>query len=178
MNRAMARGILSAGLAVVAYAAGLPGPAAAADAPPEPLVKPGARAEVSCETQATQVAPEAKISAGLLRIRLDLSAATEASASGPGAPGSWIPLQHAPSHLASIAARHRDACQGGCPIYVGAGGTVLELWVPRRTTLDKTAPGETLTIAVIDLTTLKIKASTFLDQQIASLEQGSCSRLP
>lgn len=136
-------------------------------------IAPGAPLEIRCETQATQVAPEAKVSAGAFRVRLD------AVAGAPdGAAGTWTPVVRDAAHSGTLAERHREACRAGCPLYIGAESKAFELWVPRRTTLDKTAPGETLTIAVIDSTTLKLKASTFLDQQIASLEQGDCYRTP
>lgn len=139
----------------------------------EPLVAPGQIAEFDCETQATQVAPEAKVSAGSFRIRLlrpaDLSEATA---------GTWTPVAHAPAHGATLALRHREICAAGCPLHVPGNGTGLELWAPRRTSLDKVGQGEALTIAVVDGTSMAIRASTFIDNAIASLEQGQCSRLP
>lgn len=129
----------------------------------------GRPVEVSCETQATQVAPTAEISAGTFRVRIDAIADA-----ANGAAGTWTILNRADTHLGSLTERHGSPCKGGCPLYAPPDGKTIELWVPRRTTIDKAAPGELLTIAVIDTSTLKLKASTFLDQQIASLEQGTC----
>lgn len=143
----------------------------------DPLtLESGQPIEIRCETQATQVAPEAKISAGALKIRVERK--PSAPDAVPAAAGTWTPLDRDPGHDGSLAERHREACKSGCPLYVGLDNKGLELWFPRRSTLDRMAPGELLTIAVIDATTLKLKASTFLDQQIASLEQGDCQRLP
>ncbi len=132
-------------------------------------LEPGKPVELRCETQATQLAPSAQVSAGAFRVRLEAM-----PGAADGASGSWTPVDRDDRHIGSLVERHRDACKTGCPLYAGAGGKTFELWVPRRTTIDKAAPGEMLTIAVIDRAALTLKASTFQDQQIASLEQGAC----
>ena len=129
--------------------------------------------ELVCETQATQVAPDARVTAGKLRLKLDTSVPAK-----DGAVGTWSPIDRDSTHLGSLAERHREACKDGCPLFTAKDGTLLELWTPRRTTIDKMSAGEALTVAVVDGATGKLKASTFLDQQIASLEQGDCARAP
>jgi len=129
----------------------------------------GKPVELRCETQATQLAPTAQVSAGAFRVRLEAM-----PGAADGATGNWTPIDRDDRHTGSLVERHREACKAGCPLYTGAGGKTFELWVPRRTTIDKAAPGEMLTIAVVDHAALTLKASTFQDQQIASLEQGAC----
>lgn len=154
------------------------GEAAAAGEPVK--LEAGGILEITCETQATQVAPEARVSSGSLKVRL-----LRPSAQGGGqsqadqqAAGTWTASLPGAPHAASIAQRHGDSCKSGCPLHIGSDGKVFELWVPRRVSLEQAAPGEMLTIAVIDAMSLKLKASTFLDRQIASLEQGDCRAGP
>jgi hypothetical protein len=129
----------------------------------------GKPVDLRCETQATQLAPTAQVSAGAFRVRLEAM-----PGAADGATGNWKPIDRDDRHTGSLVERHREACKTGCPLYAGTGGKTFELWVPRRTTIDKAAPGEMLTIAVVDHAALTLKASTFQDQQIASLEQGAC----
>ncbi len=140
----------------------------------EPLkLDPAKPLELVCQTQATQVAPEARVTAGKFRVKLDASGTLK-----DGAAGIWQPVERDTTHLGSIAERHREACKDGCPMFTTTDGTAFELWVPRRTAIDQVAPGELLTVAVVNAATGKLKASTFLDQQIASLEQGDCELAP
>lgn len=154
------------------------GEAAAAGEPVK--LEAGGILDITCETQATQVAPEARVSSGSLKLRLLRHAAPVVglSPSDQPAAGTWTASLSGTPHAASIAQRHAESCKSGCPLHIGGDGKAFELWVPRRVSLDQAAPGEMLTIAVIDATSLKLKASTFLDRQIASLEQGDCKAAP
>jgi len=133
-----------------------------------------------CETQATEVAPDARVSSGRIVLTLTAAAATLAdgnptTATAPdGATGRWTPSDIASGHDASLAARHRETCKAGCPVHGGVDGKPLELWAPRRAALDTAPAGERLTIAVVEVASGKFRASTFIDRQIAALEQGTC----
>jgi hypothetical protein len=144
-------------------------------ATPVLTVEAGKPFDLRCETQATQVVPDAKVSAGAFRVRVTAPAVS-------GEAGSWMPIDRDTRHEGSLSARHAEGCKAGCPAYVtaGEGASIksVELWAPRRTTMEKVEVTEPLTVAVIDATTWKLKASTFLDRGIASLEQGTCSKAP
>ena len=152
-------------LAVIAFG-GAPLTCAAA----EPLTfEPGKPIILACETQSTVVAPEAASTKGALRVRLEVRDAASADRTG-----TWSVVDLAVSHSASFAARLKDACASGCPLYLAKGGVSPELWAPKRAALGTLAPGEPLTVAAIDPATLKLRASTFIDKEIAALEQGEC----
>ena len=132
-----------------------------------------------CETQSTVVAPEAASTKGALRVRLEVKDetvpdVTKPDPAKPDRTGTWSVVDLAASHTASFAARLKDACAPGCPLYLAKGGVAPELWAPKRAALGTLAPGEPLTVAAIDAMTLKLRASTFIDKDIAALEQGEC----
>ena len=131
----------------------------------EPIVLTvGKPVDLACETQSVVVAPEAATTKGTVRVRLEAK---------DGASGIWSVLDLAAAHTASFAARHKDGCGAGCALAITAGKP-LELWAPKRAAPGSLPGGAALTLATIDLTTLKLRASTFLDQDIAALEQGEC----
>jgi hypothetical protein len=128
-----------------------------------------------CETQATEVAPDARVSSGRFVVTLAAADGNTSTATPPdGATGRWTPSDIAGGHDASLAARHRENCKAGCPVHGGIDGKPLELWAPRRAALDTAPAGERLTVAVVELASGKFRASTFIDRQIAALEQGTC----
>ena len=127
-----------------------------------------------CETHSTVVAPEAASTKGALRVRLEVKDETAPDPAKPDRTGTWSVVDLAASHTASFAARLKDACAPGCPLYLAKGGVAPELWAPKRAALGTLAPGEPLTVAAIDAMTLKLRASTFIDKDIAALEQGEC----
>ena len=158
----MKRGI--AALAAVTVLAWLPAPANA----DQLALAIGKPVDLSCETQSVVVAPEAATTKGSVRVRLEAK---------DGASGSWSVLDLAAAHTASFAARHKDVCGAGCAISI-TPGKPLELWAPQRAAPGTLPGGTALTLATIDLSTLKLRASTFLDKDIAALEQGECKVVP
>ena len=125
---------------------------------------------LSCETQSVVVAPEAATTKGTIQVRLSAVA-------GARVGGTWASGEVAAQHSASFARRHKAVCDGGCEFAV-VKGTSFELWAPKKAAPGTLGAGEALTVAVIDGETLKLKASTFIDKEIAALEQGTCSVVP
>jgi hypothetical protein len=133
-------------------------------------VEPGKSVLLICQTQSVVVAPEAASSKGEIRIRLEGKVA-----SGTALIGSWSALEVGASHAASFIGRHKGECVAGCELALDKGSS-LQLWAPKRAAPTSLAAGAPLTIAVIDAETLKLRASTFIDNAIAALEQGTCER--
>ncbi len=130
--------------------------------------------EITCETKSVAVAPEAKTSAGTLRLKLEPKDASSTSLAG-----SWIILESATPHTASFAQLQATACKDGCPLYalIPASNTdksSVELWAPQRATLDGVPATTLLTVAALNLKAMTLRVSSFLDKQIAVLEQGDC----
>lgn len=152
-------------LALVACVAGWANPAVAGlslDAD-KPVV-------LSCETQAVVVAPEAATTKGTIQVRLTAVA-------GASVGGTWAATEVATQHTGSFAGRHKAVCANGCEFAL-VKGTSFELWAPKKAAPAAMGVGEALTVAVIDGETLKLRASTFIDKEIAALEQGTCVVVP
>jgi hypothetical protein len=135
--------------------------------------------DITCETKAVAVAPEAKTTAGTLRVRLNR---TDDGTTGTMV-GTWTVIETATRHSASFAALQSMACKDGCPLGTTPQADArppvkVELWAPRRATLDGISPNVALTVAALDLTAMTLRVSTFLDKQIAALEQGDCRISP
>jgi hypothetical protein len=134
----------------------------------------GTSIELTCETKAVAVVPEAKTTAGTLKLKIEAKDATD-----KGLSGTWLILDVAPQHSASFAVVQARSCREGCPLLMSPEATTrAELWAPRRAALDGISPNLPLTVAALDLTTKTLRVSTFLDKQIASLEQGECQLSP
>lgn len=130
--------------------------------------------EISCETKSVAVAPEAKTSAGTLRIKLEPKEASSSSIMG-----TWFILEASPQHAASFAQLQATPCKDGCPLHAliptaSTDKTSVELWAPQRATLDGVPAATLLTVAALDLKAMTLRVSSFLDKQIAVLEQGDC----
>jgi hypothetical protein len=144
----------------LALAAYLMAQAAAA----EPLqLEAGRPVLLACTTHAVVVAPEAASTNGTFRIKLE--AKDQAS--------SWSVADVSAAHTGSLAARYKDACPSGCPLLV-TQGKPLELWAPLRVAPASMPAGQPLTLTTLKPETLKLSASTFIDNAIAALEQGEC----
>lgn len=154
-------------LCAAAFSAAL---SAANPAASDPLVlATGKPIELDCDSQAVVVAPEAATTKGTLRVRLEAKEPLDTS--------SWTVADIAIAHTGSFAARHKGGCAGGCTLTVAKDGP-FELWAPKRVSPGAMAPGEALSVATIDPATLKLRASTFIDKDIAALEQGECKVVP
>jgi hypothetical protein len=136
----------------------------------------GTPLELSCDTKSVVVAPEAKTTTGTVRLRLEL----KASSTGDGSlTGAWAIIETTPAHTASFAAQQAIACKDGCPLTATAPAGPdkpmrIELWAPRRAAIDGISPNVPLTVAALDTGARTLRVSTFLDKQIAALEQGEC----
>ena len=153
-------------LALVAGVVGWTGPVAAATL----SLDAGKPIVLSCETQSVVVAPEAATTKGSIQVRLTAVA-------GASMGGTWATAEVAPQHTASFAGRHKAVCATGCEFAL-VKGTSFELWAPKKAAPGSLGAGEALTVAVIDGETLKLRASTFIDKEIAALEQGTCAVVP
>jgi hypothetical protein len=153
-------------LALVAGVVGCAGPVAGAGL----SLDAGKPVVLSCETQSVVVAPEAATTKGTIQVRLSAVA-------GASVGGTWAAGDVASQHTASFAGRHKTVCANGCEFAV-VKGTSFELWAPKKAAPGSLGAGEPLTVVVIDGETLKLKASTFIDKEIAALEQGTCSVVP
>lgn len=141
-------------------------PAGAAD----PLkLEPGQTVELTCETRSVVVAGAAKISKGEIRLKL-----TGAEPQGSQA-GTWAVVTVDAGHASSLAAIHRQACAGACPMQISAKAQPM-LWAPRIAMPDAMEGDAALTVVAIDPETLGLKASTYRSKDIAALEQGTCRR--
>lgn len=158
--------MISRALALVAGVMGCAGAVTAAGL----ALDAGKPVVLSCETQSVVVAPEAATTKGTIRVQL-----TPVTAPSPG--GTWATAEAAAQHTASFAGRHKAACAGGCEFAV-VKGTSFELWAPKKAAPGSLGAGEALTVAVIDGETMKLRASTFIDKEIAALEHGTCSVVP
>jgi hypothetical protein len=127
---------------------------------------------LACQTHSTVVAPTAASTIGKLRLRLEAK-----DTNGSDRTGSWSVIDHDTAHTASLAARLKDGCATSCILHLG-NAAAPELWAPKRAALGAVGVGEPLTVAVIDPLTLKLRASTFIDKEIAALEQGDCTLEP
>lgn len=125
--------------------------------------------ELTCDTQSVVVAPEAATTKGRIRLRLEAKPAEQ----GSGLIGTWSVLDQAAEHTASFASHHKAACAVACELEL-TKATAFQLWAPKRAAPGTLATGSELTVAVIDTQTLKLRASTFIDKDIAALEQGDC----
>jgi hypothetical protein len=130
--------------------------------------------EITCETKSVAVAPEAKTSAGSLRLKL-----LPKDASATSVTGTWSILDASSQHAASFALLQATPCKEGCPLHAltppsSTDKTSVELWAPQRATLDGVPATTLLTVAALDLKALTLRVSSFLDKQIAVLEQGDC----
>lgn len=152
-------------LALVAGVVGLSMPAVAGLS-----LEAGKPVVLLCETQSVVVAPEAATTKGTIQVRLTAVAGATTS-------GTWAAGEVATQHTASFAGRHKTVCADGCEFAL-VKGTSFELWAPKKAALGSLGAGEALTVAVIDGETLKLKASTFIDKEIAALEQGTCTVVP
>lgn len=164
------RSIASPGRAVLAAAA-----AVLAGAVPlacEPLrIEPGQTVEITCETRSVVVVGEAKVTTGEIRLKLT-------GAEPPGGPaGTWAVVAVDAGHASSLAAVHKEACAGACPMQVGAEAQPT-LWAPRIAMPNAMEADAALTVVAIDPGTLGLKASTFRSNEISALEQGTCRRAP
>lgn len=144
-------------------------------ATPEPLkLAINQPVEISCETKSVAVAPEAKTSAGMMRLKLEAKEASSTSVTG-----TWSILDKSAQHGASFAQLQAAPCKDGCPLHAlipaaSTDKTSVELWAPQRATLDGVPATTLLTVAALDLKTMSVRISSFLDKQIAVLEQGDC----
>jgi hypothetical protein len=134
--------------------------------------------EITCETKSVAVAPEAKTSAGMVRVKLEPKEASSTSITG-----TWAIQESSPQHGASFAQLQAAPCKDGCPLHalIPAASTdksSVELWAPQRATLDGVPATTLLTVAAIDLKAMTVRISSFLDKQIAVLEQGDCKLTP
>lgn len=130
---------------------------------------PGEAVALVCATQAVLVATgAANASNGSLQLRLERT-------SNPGEDGRWKPVGDNGAHAASLGVMHAKTCADGCPFNIGKDDD-LQLWAPAPKGVDKLAPDELLSVAVIKSATGRLKASTFRGQQIEALESGSCQR--
>lgn len=130
---------------------------------------PGEAVALVCATQAVLVATgAANASNGSLQLRLERT-------SNPGEDGRWRPAGDNGAHAASLGVMHAKTCADGCPFNIGKDDD-LQLWAPAPKGVDKLAPDELLSVAVIKSATGQLKASTFRGQQIEALESGSCQR--
>lgn len=135
--------------------------------------QPGGRIDITCQTQSVALAPTAASTSGTLRLRLDFAATAGDRI------GTWTILEAASTHTASLAARHRGMCAGGCELALAAVTTPwpdFQLWAPKRAAPGSVGADEPLTVAILDARTLAFSASTFLAKEIAGLEKGSCKR--
>jgi hypothetical protein len=144
--------------------------------PPAATIEPlalevGKSFEIVCTTKAVNVAEEAKVSEGALRLKLESKSATGSDS------GSWSVVSVDATHPASFAFIQRESCATGCPLDLATerGPT---LWGPVKTMPDKLEGGKSLSLAAIDAKTWQIRISTYRDRQIASLEQGECKKAP
>jgi hypothetical protein len=157
--------------AVLVAGAALLAATAADHALADPLkLEPGKPVEISCETQSVVVAGEAKVSRGMLRLKLEAS-----PASGGMQTGTWSVVSVDAGHAASLAMVHKEACGGGCPIQTGPNAQPT-LWAPRIAMPDAMDGDAALTVTAIDPVKLTLKASTFRSKDLAALEQGDCTR--
>jgi hypothetical protein len=144
-------------------------------ATPEPLkLAINQPIEISCETKSVAVAPEAKTSAGTMRLKLEPKEASSTSITG-----TWSILESSAQHAASFAQLQAAPCKDGCPLHglilaASTDKSSVELWAPQRATLDGVPATTLLTVAALDLKTMSVRISSFLDKQIAVLEQGDC----
>jgi hypothetical protein len=130
--------------------------------------------EISCDTKSVAVAPEAKTSAGRVRLKLEPKEASATSITG-----TWSIQESSPQHAASFAQLQADPCKDGCPLHAlipaaSTDKTSVELWAPQRATLDGVPATTLLTVAALDMKAMTVRISSFLDKQIAVLEQGDC----
>ena len=117
-----------------------------------------------CETHAVVVAPEAASSKGVFKLRTTPES---------GEAGVWVSSDLQEAHKGSFLALH-PGCAKGCAYSVTANATRLELWAPKKVAPSGMPKGEPMTVATLDLTTGKLRASSFIDNAIAALEQGTC----
>ncbi|MEQ1697573.1 MAG: hypothetical protein ABL901_17200 [Hyphomicrobiaceae bacterium] len=153
-------------LVLVAGVTGSAGPVLAAGL----SLDTGKAVVLSCETQSVVVAPEAATTKGTIQVRLTAVA-------GATSGGTWATAEVATQHSASFAGRHRALCVDGCEFAL-VKGTSFELWAPKKAAPGSLGAGVALTVAVIDGATMKLRASTFIDKEIAALEHGTCSVVP
>jgi hypothetical protein len=152
---------------LLAAAAGVVWCPAAALADPLVLAA-GKPVDMSCDTQSVVVAPDAATSKGTFRIRLEAK---------DSASGLWSLIDMAQAHTSSFVARQKDTCAQGCLLAITAEKP-FELWAPKRAAPGSLLATEPLTVATLDPVTLKLRASTFLDKDVAALEQGECKVVP
>ena len=117
-----------------------------------------------CETHAVVVAPEAASSKGTFKLRTTPES---------GEAGVWVSSDLQEAHKGSFLARH-PGCATGCGYSVTANATRFELWAPKKIAPSAMPKGEPMTVATLDLTTGRLRASSFIDNAIAALEQGTC----
>lgn len=147
------------------FAAGVAaGPTAPADA--AIVLAPGVTITLDCSTQSVVVAPTAATSNGIVRLALTPGEGTVA--------GTWTIVRVADTHSASFARAQETACKAGCELMTGAGGR-LELWAPKRAAPGANG-GASLTLAVLDMASLDLKASTFAGGDLSALETGTCTQ--
>ena len=127
---------------------------------------------LACTTHAVVVAPEAASTNGTFRITL-----TTRDQTGADHTGTWSVADVTAAHTGSLAARFKEVCAPGCPLNA-SDGKPIELWAPSRAALGSLPAGTTLTVAALKPDTLKLSASTFIDKDVAALEQGECKRAP
>lgn len=127
---------------------------------------------LACTTHAVVVAPEAASTNGTFRITLSAKDQT-----GADRTGTWSVADVTVAHTGSLAARFKDLCAAGCPLNAPTGKP-LELWAPVRAGLGSQPAGSALTLAALKPDTMKFSASTFIDKEVAALEQGECTVAP
>lgn len=130
--------------------------------------EPSANVVWACETQSTVVAPEAASSSG--KIKLQTPAA-------PSANAVWRVVEGDQAHMASFV-RLYTACAAGCEAQMNASKPVFELWAPKKGPPSAMPAGVPLSVATLDPATGQIRVSTFVDNAIAALEQGTCQKAP
>jgi putative ubiquitin-RnfH superfamily antitoxin RatB of RatAB toxin-antitoxin module len=143
----------------------LPLPALAAE--PLTLVS-GKPMELACTTRAVVLAPAEATTSGTIRLKLEAAAAGEEA-------GRWSVLEVDGSHKGSFAGREQVRCANGCPI---KSGKRLELWAPRIADPKDLRADDALLVAAIDPATLKLNATTVIDNAVVALEQGDCRPQP
>ena len=117
-----------------------------------------------CETHSVVVAPEAASSKGTFKLRTTPESGTA---------GTWAALELAESHKGSFVARY-PVCATACAYTATVNATRLELWAPKKVAPASLPAGEPMSVATLDLTTGSLRVSTFIDNAIAALEQGTC----
>lgn len=136
------------------------------------LLETGKPLLLACTTHAVVVAPEAASTNGTFRITLEAK-----EQSGAVGSGTWSVADVSAAHAGSLATRFKEICAAGCPLIL-PDGKPAELWAPVRAAVGTVPAGQALMLATVKRDTSMLAASTFIDKDIAALEQGECQVAP